>query len=66
MIISHMLTKFCLIFCSFFLQLASFSGNNIKSMEGINHPMLEKLFLACKSLCFSDAIIINNSLMNSM
>ena len=41
-----------ILFCLFgpvFFQLASFSGNNVKSMEGINHPMLEKLFLACKS-----------------
>lgn len=33
-----------------FLQIASFNKNKIKSLEGVNHPMLEHLSLNGKTL----------------
>lgn len=34
-----------------FLQIASFNKNKIKSLEGVNHPMLEHLSLNGKTYC---------------
>ena len=33
-----------------YLQIASFTNNNIMDTEGINHPLLEHLNLSCKYL----------------